>query len=177
MSTENEKSKKRKDLKQLYRHWFPSNTGDNLILDLQKSVPGELQDINYIRPIIAAYNPYLTCFVKNLLDLLQPSLPDFVAGRICALAQLISSPDKFPMSSLSTIYTVNDFNMTGDVMIIDSVQIEHTEQNKQQDNQDQMMNSIWRLASAEHNWSTCPIGQVPWQHNMVDVFDMETSQI
>lgn len=181
--TDNDKiSKKRKDLKNLYEHWYPGNNLKNLlVLDLQKPVPEELQDINYIQPIIAAYNHYLSYFVSNLLDLLVPKLPAVVVERVCSLAKLISSPDKFPMTTSSVIYTADDLQMANgddDVMIIEDVQnedMEHKEDKGNGKEQQPMLNSIWKLASNEYNWAACPIGKVPWQHDMETVDEMETN--
>ncbi|KAJ8714512.1 hypothetical protein PYW07_002737 [Mythimna separata] len=172
-------SKKRKDLKNLYEDWYDTSLKNSLVLDLQKPVPEELQDINYIQPIIAAYNHYLSYFVSDLLNLLVPKLPTLVAERICTLAKLISSPEKFPMTTSSVIYTADDVQMgNDDIMIIEDVQEEDLEQNKQKDDgkvQQQMLNSIWKLASNDHNWSVCPIGKVPWQHTTENVGEMEVN--
>ena len=176
-------SKKRKDLKKSYEHWYPGhNLKEVLVLDLQKPVPEELQDVSYIQPIISAYNHYLSYFISNLLDLLVPRLPDIVAERICTLAQLIASPEKFPMTPLDTIYTIEDLEMENeDVMIIENVEDEVLEANqeegkKEEDAPQQLVTGVWRLASNKHNWSTCPIGTLPWkQHNTKNVEEMETN--
>lgn len=171
-------SKKRKDLKQSYEHWYPgSNLGNALVLDLQKPVPEELQDITYIQPIISTYNNYLSYFISNLLDLLVPKLPAIVAERICTLAKLISSPEKYPMVLSDTIYTTDDVEMLDGVVITEIFEDEVLEANQEDDNgkkQQQMVTGIWRLASNEYNWSTCPIGKLPWKHNTENV-EMETN--
>lgn len=173
-------SRKRKDLKHLYEHWYPGSSLKNaLVLNLQKPVPEELQDINYIQPIIAAYNHYLSYFISNLLDLLEPKLPGVVANKICTLAKLIASPDKFPMTPSTIIYTAEDLQTTSDdVMIVEdipNVVVELTEEKDKGKEQQQMLNSIWKVASNVHNWSECPIGKVPWQLKTVNVEQMDTN--
>ncbi|KAJ8718437.1 hypothetical protein PYW08_002674 [Mythimna loreyi] len=173
-------SKKRKDLKNLYEHWYPGTSLKNLlVLDLQKPVPEELQCINYIQPIISTYNHYLSYFISNLLNLLVPKLPAEVAERICTLAKLISSPEKFPMTTSSVIYTAEDLQMgNDDIMIIEDVQQEDLENSEEKDNgkgQQFISNSIWKLASNDYDWSACPIGRVPWQNNTENVDEMEVN--
>ncbi|XP_075979896.1 uncharacterized protein LOC142979030 [Anticarsia gemmatalis] len=173
MTTENKVSKKKKDLKQLYHNWFPSKKGHNLTLDLQKPIPEQLLDVNYIQAIIAEYNPYLIYFIKDLLNLLEPSIPSGIAERIYKLAELISRPEKFPLSS-TTIYTADDLMEKSedydDVEIIDLevAQTDETNTMNQNEAQKHLVNSIWDLASASHTWSTCPIGQIFSTQNQAD---------
>ncbi|CAH1637370.1 unnamed protein product [Spodoptera littoralis] len=125
MSFDDKTSKKRKDLKRLYEHWYPGSSIKNtLLLDLHKSVPAELQDISEINPIITAYSNYLTYFISDLLDLLEPNLPTMVSQKICTLAKLISTPEKFPITTTSVIYTVDDLEENDDVMIIENTEQE-----------------------------------------------------
>lgn len=159
------KAPKKKDLKQLYYDWFPSTKGKSLILELQKPIPVQLLDINFIQPIIAAYNPYLIYFVRNLLNLIEPSIPSSVAERVYKLAELISAPEKFPLS-MSALYTVDDLIANvedDDIKITGVIEPEEVDVIREQDSEETITNSIWRLASNNHKWSSCPIGQLPWQ--------------
>lgn len=138
------------------------------MLDLQKPVPKELQDINYIQPIITAYNPFLIYFIRNLLNLIDPSIPNSVAERVYKLAEVISTPEKFP-SHADIIYTeddlksanedqVNSEEITEDIQLTEKCVPKSVQEN-------QVTNGIWRLASKNHDWASCPIGQLPWQQN------------
>uniref|UniRef100_A0A2A4JBY4 Las1-like protein n=1 Tax=Heliothis virescens TaxID=7102 RepID=A0A2A4JBY4_HELVI len=161
-----DKVPKRKDLMQLYEHWYPgSNIKNVLVLDLQKPVPGELQDIRYIQPILAHYNNYLTYFVANALDLLVPKLNVEVRKRVCILAKLIASPHQFPSPPSRTIYTADD------VLMDDEDVVEYYDYDEQftilkpkvKEPPAKFVNFIWNLATDKHDWSACPIGKVPWQ--------------
>lgn len=178
MTSEGKASKKKKDLKQLYQHWFPSNKEKCLILDLQKPVPEQLTDISYIQPIIAAYNPYLIYFVRHLLNLIEPSIPNSVAERVYKLAELISTPEKFSPTA-STVYTADDLKPPSeheeDIEITDVIQPEQVDVTQQKDNQDIAITGIWKLAPSNHNWSSCPIGILPWQIDNDDIM-METNK-
>ncbi|CAK1581123.1 unnamed protein product [Parnassius mnemosyne] len=169
--------KKRKDLKTLFYHWFPNEKGCGLLLDLNKPVPKDLTDINFVRPIISSYNEYLTYFIKDILNLIEPQLPSLITEKICKLAKMISSPSKFAGNSTpSKIFTVDDIKAaTEDSFIID---IEAN--TKLSDNQEvnvssnlfgsevtsagQMSYGIWQIVAKHHDWSSCPIGKLPWQH-------------
>lgn len=37
----------------------------------------------------------------------------------------------------------------------------------------QLKNCIWKLASSEHSWATCPIGQLPWLIQKDNTTEME----
>lgn len=159
-------SKKRKDLRLLFHHWFPNEKVNGLLLDLQKPVPRELMDLNFIRPIISCYNLNLTYFVRDLLNLAAPSLPKATIDKICKLAKLISTPGSFS-SVPSKIYTVDDLksaqehsldvNNDSDCQIYDDIEI------IRDNNPSRTAHGIWQLASNEFNWSTCPLGLLPWQ--------------
>lgn len=177
MSFDDKTSKKRKDLKRLYEHWYPgSSIKDRFLLDLHKSVPEELQDISYINPIITAYNNYLTYFIHDLLDLLEPNLPTMVSQKICTLAKLISTPEKFPVTTTSVIYTVDDLEESDDVMIVENTEEEECrkEDTGSRPGVQSEINSIWKLAAKEFDWSTCPIGKLPFQNKVTEV-EMETN--
>ncbi|KAF9812666.1 hypothetical protein SFRURICE_018096 [Spodoptera frugiperda] len=177
MSFDDKTSKKRKDLKRLYEHWYPgSSIKDRFLLDLHKSVPEELQDISYINPIITAYNNYLTYFIHDLLDLLEPNLPTMVSQKICTLAKLISTPEKFPVTTTSVIYTVDDLEESDDVMIVENTEEEECrkEDTGSRPGVQSEINSIWKLAAKEFDWSTCPIGKLPFQNKETEV-EMETN--
>ncbi|KAJ2949672.1 hypothetical protein O0L34_g15598 [Tuta absoluta] len=174
-------SKKKKELKLLFRHWFPNEKNTSLLLDLQKSVPYELTNINFIQPIISAYNPNLTFFIKDILCLVEPNLPKSTANKICTLAKLISSPDKFPVGS-SQIFTVEDLRKAKDVsqnlmqQDIDSdsdVICEFDSRNYS--SMDLPRNTIWMLAATDCGWSSCPIGILPWQQKANSFGDMDTN--
>nr|XP_021201101.2 uncharacterized protein LOC110384231 [Helicoverpa armigera] len=165
-----DKIPKRKDLMQLYEHWYPGSHIKNvLVLDLLKPVPEELQDIKFIQPILSQYNTQLSFFVANLLDLLVPKLNFFTAKRICLIARLIASPDKFPFPLSSTIYTADD--VQGEYIDICEQYGRRvvTVVPKIREPPAKFVNFIWNEASDEHDWSTCPIGKVPWQPNDVGV--------
>ncbi|CAH0687837.1 unnamed protein product [Spodoptera exigua] len=168
MSLDDKTSKKKNDIKKLYEHWYPGTSIKNrFLLDLQKSAPEELQDISYINPIITTYNNYLTYFINTLLDLLEPNLPRVVYQKICNLAKLISTPEKFPVTASSAIYTVDDLEANDDVMIVENV--EEKECGKEEavnrsSEHPKIINSIWKLAANEFDWMTCPIGKLPSQN-------------
>lgn len=159
-------SKKRNDLKLLFHHWFPNEKVHGLLLDLRKPVPRELMDLNFIRPIISCYNLNLTYFVRDLLNLAAPSLPKATTDKICKMAKLISSPEAFSSAS-SKIYTVDDLisgqqhsvdvDNDSDCQIYDDIEM------NRENNPHRTAHGIWQLASNELNWSTCPLGLLPWQ--------------
>ncbi|RVE54298.1 hypothetical protein evm_001125 [Chilo suppressalis] len=155
--------KKKQELKSLYHHWFPNEKVKGLVLDMQKPVPLLLTDIQFLQPIITTYNSYLKYFIKDLLNLVEPRLPKIVTENISNLAELISSPDKFPAKS-SKIYTVDDLmehdNKTSDNGICDIPMkiVLPTEEIQQH-----MSYGVWKKCSKTHNWSSCPIGLLPWQ--------------
>lgn len=162
-------SNKKKDLKQMYFHWFPNEKATGLVLDLHKQVPTKITDINFLQPIISSYNPYLTHFVNDLLVLVEPKIPREVSGKICKLAKLISAPDKFPVQfSPARIYTVADVKAVDDIEISDvSVLEDNTELSIGRDSAE-YITGIWKIASKK-SWSSCPIGLVPRQQENVDV--------
>lgn len=95
-------------LKSLFHQWFPDKAHNALTLNLLKAPPPELLNISFVKPIIAEYNQYLTYFIKELLDLLEPGLDSDTANGLCALANLIAVPDKYPTPSTDRIYTADD---------------------------------------------------------------------
>lgn len=162
MSTVGAISNKKKDQKLLYHHWFP-NEKNSFILDLQKPVPSKLTDINYLKPIISSYNPYLIYFVQDLLILVEPRLSKTLTHKVCKLAKLISAPEKFPVSLNSEkIYTVDDVKMNDDDEIV-------TDQVEVLENEDaiphEVVEGIWKMASNKFNWAICPIGLILQQTN------------
>ncbi|XP_049872015.1 uncharacterized protein LOC126370927 [Pectinophora gossypiella] len=176
-------SKNRKELILLFHHWFPNEKLSKLLLDLQKPIPQELMNIHFIQPIISAYNPNLTYFIKNILNFVKPSLPKPTVDKICTLAKLIASPESFPLTA-SRIYTVDDINMedkasaSADNMNDSDSDVICESDNKPETSKDPSTSSIsWKLASCEHKWSSCPIGLLPWQQYESSVKateDMET---
>ncbi|CAH2087056.1 unnamed protein product [Euphydryas editha] len=159
--------KDKKDLYSLFYHWFP-NKKKSLLIDLRKPVPKNITDIKFIQPIISTYNPNLTYFIQDLLDLVQPRLPKSAINKICRLAKIITSPEVFPVVS-SKIYTVEDIKTKdvsdvsntvneNEVLEINTKEIENTiaETGHQKF-------GIWQISTGSHAWSTCPIGQLPWQ--------------
>lgn len=144
-------------MKALHDHWFPSDKFCGLTLDLNEPVPTKLMDINFIRPIISSYNIYLTYFVRDLLQLVEPQIPDMVIDRISELAKLISGT---PVNSLTTsdrIYTVDDLNteahdFTGDSQDLEAVNLE------KKCTSTEFVNGIWKLVTNKYDWINCPIG-------------------
>lgn len=169
MDSRNSVANKKKDLKVLYHHWFPNEKLDGLVLHLQKPPPSKLTDINMIQPIISSYNKYLTYFVKDLLNLLDPRLPKQVCEKICKLTRLISAPEKFPVQPSEKVYTVEDLKSEESV-VYESITRETVDVSLDC-TQHQYIDGIWKIA-AKHNWGSCPIGKVPWQHVNLDI-DME----
>lgn len=154
------KSKKRSELMALYHHWFPNDKAKGLLLNMHKSVPVQLLDINFIKPIISSYNPYMRYFIKDLLNLVEPTLPISVSNKICQLTELISSPEKFPMIS-SKIYTVEDINSQDQCVSNDKREpsVEFIDPMEVDTQNNQVSNfGIWRLSSRNCDWSLCPIG-------------------
>ncbi|CAG9566198.1 unnamed protein product [Danaus chrysippus] len=174
-----ESTSRSKDLKSLFYHWFPNERNCHLLLDLNKPVPKDLTNINFIQPIISTYNEYLTCFIKDLLNLVRPQLPQPVVIKLCELAKAISSPKKIKRPS--KIYTVDDINLNGDTMkddcviVIDDnpkdvveeiIEVKPKCVNKQK-------YGVFNLASHEHAWSNCPIGLLPWQQTPAEQMDVD----
>ncbi|KAM3965628.1 uncharacterized protein ACR2FA_000470 isoform 1-T1 [Aphomia sociella] len=160
-------SKKRKELKSLYQHWFPNEDRNCLLLDLQKSPPSQLLDLNFVKPIISEYNPYLKYFITDILHLVEPQIQKSIKTKILNLANLISSPEK-SISSTLKIYTVDDLKQEnkGSINVIkpyaepnDWNQTLDTEM-VNQESQEPSKVGIWKLSTKEINWSTCPIGQI-----------------
>ncbi|XP_030020143.2 uncharacterized protein LOC115440114 [Manduca sexta] len=164
MNSEDIMSKTRKELKTLYHHWFPNENIDNiLLLDLQKGVPSELTDIIFIQPIISEYNPYLTYFVKNLLDFVEPALPTGVFSKICNLAKVISGTVQ-KSGKTSKIYTVDDLKLPDHVDLTEQMDIDDEAVPLPTECADVEVNlyGVWKLASKNYSWDTTPIGQLPW---------------
>lgn len=160
-------SKKKSELRSLYHHWFPNDKTRGLLLDMQKSVPVQLTNIEFLQPIISTYNPYLKYFIKDLLTLVEPCLPMSVTENICQLAELIASPDKFPLAS-PKIYTVDDIQMENHGKHFEQQQDKTSKFNDTMDvdltkTATQTVNGIWKLSTESHSWSLCPIGILPWQ--------------
>ncbi|CAH0588001.1 unnamed protein product [Chrysodeixis includens] len=152
-----ESNASRATLKKLYDEWFPEPSYTSLILDLLKETPPQFHDIDFIQPIIAEYNRYLTLFVKDLLYLLKPGVSYAVAKKVCTLANIISMPEKWPQSATSNIYTADDIRITcDDVVVVENVP---TMEDEQQD-VNKFSNEVWTLASREYQWNSIPIGQV-----------------
>lgn len=128
-------------------------------------MPKELLDLNFIRPIISCYNLNSTYFVRDLLNLVEPHLPKATIDKICKLAKLISSTDTF--SSVPTkIYTVDDLEKAQERSVDDNdsdCQIYDDIEMNEDNNTSQLRHGIWQLASKDFNWSSCPIGLLPWQ--------------
>lgn len=149
-----------------------------LLLDLQKPVPRELMDLNFIRPIISSYNINLTYFVRNLLDLVVPHLPKATTVKICKLAKLISSTETFSTVS-SRIYTVDDLRKAQEHSMDDDndsdCQILYDDIEMTGDNNaGRTAHGIWQLASNNFDWSTCPLGLLPWQQKLNDNAQVDT---
>lgn len=150
----------------MFHHWFPNEKVNGLLLDLQKPVPRELMDLNFIRPIISRYNLNLIYFVRELLSLIEPRLPKVTTEKICKLAKLISSP-KTLSSVASKIYTVDDLKKAQEHSIDDDndsdCQIYEDIEINGDNNTGRIAHGIWQLASNTFNWSVCPLGLLPWQ--------------
>lgn len=150
---------KRKDMKQMYFHWFPNEKVTGLVLDLHKPVPTKLTDVNFWQPIISSYNPYLTYFVNDLLMLVEPKIPQEVCSKICKLAKVISAPDKFPVEfSPAKIYTIDDLK-AGEDIDIPEVSMGNDFYESVEPGAKDYISNIWKIAS-KRNWSSCPIGEV-----------------
>ncbi|XP_028027545.1 uncharacterized protein LOC114241030 isoform X1 [Bombyx mandarina] len=157
------------ELKALYRHWFP-NYKSGIVFDLNKPIPMELQNIHFIQPIISTYNPFLNYFVKEILHLVEPPLPDIVTNKICELAKLISTPLQNFVTSSSRIYTIDDIKSSQDTIdLTESLQNEQ-ELNECKSKGTYQGNGIWELVSDHFQWSACPIGKLPCSY----VEQMET---
>ncbi|CAG9790873.1 unnamed protein product [Diatraea saccharalis] len=159
-------TKTNEELRSLYHHWFPNQKVNGLLLDMQKSVPSQLKNIQFLQPIITTYNEYLQFFIKDLLNLVEPKLPNIVTDNICNLSKLISSPNNFQAGTVSTkIYTIEDLTVEevnkslGNNKCDSSTGILSTSIEKP------MSTSIgiWKQSSGHHDWTKCPIGLVPWQ--------------
>lgn len=178
--------KSKKDLRSLYYHWFPSKKGQGLFLSLLKPVPKDLTDITFVSPIISSYNIYLTYFIKDILNLIEPQLPSVITDKICKLAKLISFPSKIGTNlTESKVFTVHDVRVaTEDCFVIDAdedldmqeVEIEPVPDTTESSlPTEDINNSIWHIVSKGYHWSTCPIGKLPWdQENDADMKECVT---
>ncbi|VVC86800.1 uncharacterized protein LOC126973082 [Leptidea sinapis] len=151
-----------KELLNLYFHWYP-NDKRHLLLDLSQPVPQQFTNMKFLQPIISTYNPYLKYFIKDFLLLIRPELPSHIVDKICTLAELIGSPEKFPVES-SKIYTVDDLQKKQNT---DSIDIVHVESGEcfviDKTNSHLTAFGLWKKSSEVYNWSSCPIGLLPWQ--------------
>lgn len=145
-----------------------------LLSDMHKPVPKEFTNINFIQPIVSTYNSYLVFFIKDILALVRPQLPEIVKDKICQLAKVIASPDKFPVTS-SKIYTADDLvkvncmesidepKQNDDVEIIE-VQTDDKgiamEENIECADEHRQRFGVWKVAPKNVDWATCPIGQL-----------------
>ncbi|XP_045775947.1 uncharacterized protein LOC123874558 isoform X2 [Maniola jurtina] len=163
-------SKDEKELKSLYYHWYPNYKKRTLFLDLHKSIPREFTNINFIQPIISTYNPYLVLFIRDLLTLVRPQLSDSVKTKICKLAKVIASPEKFPVMS-PKIYTSDDLDPANNLDSINEskhyedvkiMEVQMESKNKVDKDGSKQKFGVWQLASKNASWATCPIGQLPW---------------
>lgn len=148
-------------MKSLYHHWFPNEKVSGLILDLEKPVPSSLKNISFVQPIISSYNPYLTYFIADFLNLIEPHLCKGVKEKICKLANVISTPEKlnnFP----SKIYTIDDLKFENQIKFVSTSSMEIDEPNSEETiayEQAEPAHSIWKLSAKQCDWSTYPIGQ------------------
>ncbi|XP_063368012.1 uncharacterized protein LOC134656418 [Cydia amplana] len=163
------RNKKSKELKLLYKHWFPNEKQSGLLLDLHKGVPSEWMDIKFIQPIISAYNPYLIYFIKPLLDLVEPGVPKINIDKICNLAKIISTPESGPAHS-TKVYTIEDLQSGQTSRVVaqdpDSDCMEICEEEILDNTtvcEEEFQTGIWQRASSNYNWSLCPVGILPWQ--------------
>ncbi|XP_050349854.1 uncharacterized protein LOC126773175 [Nymphalis io] len=171
--------KNKKEINSLFYHWFP-NKKKSLLLDLHKPVPKNLTNITFIQPIISTYNPNLTYFIKDLLYLVQPCLPISIIRKICKLAEVVASPEKFSAVP-PKIYTVEDLKTTDDadsstIIINDDEMIDVNTTHENSIEECDQIYGIWQSSSKNHSWSTCPIGQLPWQLNQPEEFMEITSK-
>ncbi|XP_047532852.1 uncharacterized protein LOC125067959 [Vanessa atalanta] len=161
--------KDKKEINSLFYHWFP-NKKRSLLLDLRKPVPKNLTNITFIQPIISTYNPNLRYFIKDLLYLVQPSLPVSIIRKICKLAEVVAIPEKFSAVP-PKIYTVEDLKVTDDANVStitinddEMLEVNTTNENCIEEECYQKY-GIWQSSSKNYSWSTCAIGQLPWQVN------------
>ncbi|XP_053611269.1 uncharacterized protein LOC128675720 [Plodia interpunctella] len=162
INTKDMQSRKRKELISLYHHWFPNDRLNGLLLDLLKSAPSALTNINFVQSIISSYNPFLTCFVADLLNLVEPHLPNPVKDKVCKLANMISSPEKLP-SAPAKIYTVEDLKCSNMEAGHCSMEVEDEFNDVECKNNEDIFNPInaqgsWVLSSVAFDWSAVPIG-------------------
>ncbi|XP_077290661.1 uncharacterized protein LOC143914347 [Arctopsyche grandis] len=140
-----------------------------LTLDLLHGVPSELTNANFIHMVVVNVNPYLETYVKEFIELTDPKL-NGAKHKLLHLVDIISMKN-LQSSSRDRIYTLEDVtgvqtnghsNMdvspeTNDIeMVIDNkLHGGTTHPNKP---------SIWQKSTGKHNWSSCPIGLLPWQN-------------
>ncbi|XP_013183877.1 uncharacterized protein LOC106129757 [Amyelois transitella] len=161
------RSRKRKELISLYHHWFPNDKANGLLLDLLKSAPNALLNINFVQTIISAYNPFLAYFVVDLLNLVEPHLPKLVKDKVCKLAHMISSPERLqtPNSNSAKIYTVQDLECFNSDVLNTPMEVEDTEP-EWRNNEDVHVaihsipgtRGLWNISTLDCDWSVCPIG-------------------
>lgn len=145
-----------------------------LLSDMRRPVPKEFTNINFIRPIISTYNSYLVFFIKDLLTLIRPQLPEIVKEKICQLAKVIASPDKFPVTA-SKIYTADDLvqvngmeslNESKQDVDVEIVEVQTDDKgiamegNVERAYEHRQRFGVWKVAPKNVDWATCPIGQL-----------------
>lgn len=152
----------------MYQHWHP-NEKQALYMDLQKPVPQELTELEFVEKIVSTYNPYLTYFVKHLLELVKPSLAHETVDKICKISHVISRTTSKGVYTSNKIHTVDDVcslqNSAGDgeqSLNDDSIEIIDLED---MDTSIQDEGNTWTLPSNKHNWANCPIGDLPWKYS------------
>ncbi|XP_013169829.1 PREDICTED: uncharacterized protein LOC106119417 [Papilio xuthus] len=180
--------KKKSELKSLFYHWFPNERGCGLLLDLFMPIPKNLTSINRIRPFLSTYNVYLTYFIKDILNILEPPLPAEISEKICDLTTIIASPMKeFDKKEPNKVFTVFDVKVATDKHFAKKVDEEIEIYANAPDSPNEPITcGIWKLEIFEnHYWSKCPIGKVPaflqvlpgtTDKEINEPMDIETSQ-
>lgn len=146
-----------------FTHWFP-NQAYGLFLNLGKLPPKELMDINFMKPYITVYNPYLKFFIKDMAMLVRPKMPAASVNHILNLSELIATDSFDPVPD--TVYTVKDLaalyedDSNGiDTTTQDNV-LPVSDNTAELEELDDTPQGSWKLASLGYNWSSIPIGQI-----------------
>ncbi|GBP31604.1 Protein LAS1 [Eumeta japonica] len=170
----NDENFKKTNIKTQFQQWFPNEDKKGIILHLLKPVPQELTDRYFVYNLVSVSNPYLSYYVRDILNLICPPESKFNVDMICNLAGIMSgnkcSVDN--VQSKDKIYTVKDLEINFENF--DKLQNAHKTQNddcmmKECDIEENgLRGGIWNVASKSVNWSLCPIGVLPWQQNNMD---------
>lgn len=134
------------------------NHKNGLTFDLLQPVPSELTNLDFIQEIFANSNPYLQTYAQEIIELAEPKLPIHTRHKLINLVNIMICNNNQDFSH-GQIYTVDDIKNTTEP----NINRNSTECNDVTMEESQAPQSVWQKSSAKYNWSSCPIGLLPWQ--------------